>query len=316
LAETDTFESDATDCNKVVSLPPERVEAACSRLLADPEVRYGMKQSLVSGLYFNRAFALHKLKNYARALQDLNLAIGLNAGSAIAYTLRGKVKADMGQDHAAILDYNQCVRLKPRDEICHFNRASSHVRLRNYVQAVRDFTAVIRIEPKSPTAYAGRGAARDYLRQHQAAIADYRMAINLGSQDPEVRKRLAALEAVAVSPQTPQAPPPPRAAPAPGTPVNLTWRFRNNTGATVHVKMYARGRGIWWPGANSNWRMDHVGPFAFTINCRAGEKVCYGAWQAGNTDRHWGVGFQDKHGCQNCCYACREGQTTQYNLNP
>lgn len=113
--------------------------------------------------------------------------------------------------------------------------------------------------------------------------------------------------------------PPESAAPAtipPGTPVNFTWRFRNNTGATVHVKMYARDRGIWWPGARTNWRMDGVGPHSFAISCRYGEKVCYGAWQAGNTGRYWGAGFQDRHGCRNCCYACTDGQSTLYNLNP
>jgi hypothetical protein len=102
---------------------------------------------------------------------------------------------------------------------------------------------------------------------------------------------------------------------APGTPVDFTWRFRNNTRGSVQLKMYARDRRNWWPGATTNWRLDSVGPYAFKISCRYGEKVCYGAWQVGNTDRYWGTGFQDRHGCESCCYPCRQGQTTLFNLN-
>lgn len=310
-AETDAFKKDVDECFKVASLPPDQVIAACSRLLADPEVNYGMRRDLVASLYFNRAFGYYKQKNYERANLNLKFALGLNPRHHDSYLLRGKIKADTGQDRAAILDYNQCLQLKPRSEVCYFNRAMSYSRLKNYAQAIRDFTIVIQIEPKAANAYAGRGAARDWLRQRQGAIADYRMAISLGSTDASVRNRLAALQAGAVTPQAPQ-----RAEPAPGTPVNFTWRFRNNTGGAVHVKLYARERRNWWPTASTNWRMDGVGPYSFTISCLHSEKVCYGAWQSGNTDRYWGVGFQDQHGCQTCCYACRPGQTTLYSLNP
>jgi hypothetical protein len=124
---------------------------------------------------------------------------------------------------------------------------------------------------------------------------------------------IAALAAAAATPAKAQND---GAAPAPGTPVDFTWRFRNKTGGSVQVKMYARARRNWWPSATTNWRMDSVGPYAFTIACRYGEKVCYGAWQVGNTDRYWGTGFQDRHGCESCCYVCKGGQTTIYNLNP
>ena len=320
LAQSDTQERDVDACSKISDGQPRNVIAACGRLLADPEVRHSWNKQTVAAIYGSRAFAYRRLRNYQAALNDLRLAIELAPTYHFGIVLRGRVYADMGNHHAAIADFTRCLRLRPRDDICFQFRGSSNMRLRNYAQALRDLNMAIGIEPTNAAAHGIRGVVYDNMGQRQAAIRDYRKAVQLGVQSDVVQRRLAELEAgaptgpaprVAATPQPPQ-----RAAPAPGTPVNFTWRFRNNTGGTVHVKMYARERRNWWPGASTNWRMDGVGPYAFTISCRYGEKVCYGAWQSGNTDRYWGVGFQDAHGCQNCCYACRQGQTTQYNLNP
>lgn len=174
-----------------------------------------------------------------------------------------------------------------------------------YQTALADANRAIALDPGSAPAYDTRGHIYRMLGRRDAAIGDFRQALALNPNAGTRRSAQEGLRALGVAVSHP-----------PGTPVNLTWRFRNNSGGTVHVKMYARQRGIWWPTASTNWRMDGVGPHSFAISCRAGEKVCYGAWRSGNTDRYWGTGFQDRHGCDGCCYTCFEGQTTLYNLNP
>lgn len=174
-----------------------------------------------------------------------------------------------------------------------------------YQLGLADADRAIALDPGSAPAYDTRGHIYRALGRRDAAIGDFRQALALNPNAGTRRSAQEGLRALGVSVSDP-----------PGTPVDLTWRFRNNSGGTVHVKMYARQRGIWWPTASTNWRMDGVGPYAFTISCRAGEKVCYGAWRSGNTDRYWGTGFQDRNGCDGCCYTCFEGQTTVYNLNP
>lgn len=173
-----------------------------------------------------------------------------------------------------------------------------------YAPGLADANRAIALDPGSAPAYDTRGHINRVLGRRDAAIADFRQALALNPGTDTRRSAQEGLRALGVAVSHP-----------PGTPVNLTWRFRNSSGGSVQVKMYARQRGIWWPTATTNWRMDGVGPYSFTISCRAGEKVCYGAWAVGNTDRYWGAGFQDRHGCENCCYACFEGQTTLYNLN-
>ncbi len=173
-----------------------------------------------------------------------------------------------------------------------------------YQAGLADANRALALDPGSAPAYDTRGHIYRMLGRRDAAIGDFRQALALNPGADTRRSAQDGLRALGVAVSHP-----------PGTPVSLTWRFRNNTGGSVQVKMYARQRGIWWPTATTNWRMDGAGPHAFTISCRAGEKVCYGAWAVGNTDRYWGAGFQDRHGCESCCYACFEGQTTLYNLN-
>jgi tetratricopeptide (TPR) repeat protein len=193
-SETGRVERDARDCNQPDILPPDQVLAACSRLLADPEVEFGLKPNQVAALYFNRAFAHYRLKDHDRALLNLRFSIALDPSRHTAYLLRGNVMADRGDHAAAIADYTKCLGLRPRDFLCNHNRASSLGRLGKYAAALRDMTVAIQINPRNSGAYAGRAGFHEKLGNRQAAIRDYRMALQLGATDIYLSQRLAVLE--------------------------------------------------------------------------------------------------------------------------
>jgi hypothetical protein len=48
----------------------------------------------------------------------------------------------------------------------------------------------------------------------------------------------------------------------------------------------------------------------YHIRGLGGEKVCYGAWVAGDPSIYWGAGRDGSKGCKRCCYYC-EGVTTR-----
>ena len=53
---------------------------------------------------------------------------------------------------------------------------------------------------------------------------------------------------------------------------------------------------------------------AGALTCLAGEKICWGAWDKGNSRAaHWGVG-SGREACTSCCYVCN-GQTASVRLN-
>ena len=54
---------------------------------------------------------------------------------------------------------------------------------------------------------------------------------------------------------------------------------------------------------------------SFTLNCRRGEKICFGAWVTGNASRYWGVGANNRYGCEKCCFVCGAGDYPTQVLN-
>ena len=85
----------------------------------------------------------------------------------------------------------------------------------------------------------------------------------------------------------------------------LTWTITNNTHQSISIAFYSeKRRGHGWPDWNRNWSL-HGGQNSFTLSCRVGEKICFGAWRSGNINGvDWGVGPRHRHGCQRCCAVC------------
>jgi hypothetical protein len=74
----------------------------------------------------------------------------------------------------------------------------------------------------------------------------------------------------------------------------------------VQIAFYSRERNHEWPGNGQAWDLNDYNQHTYTLNCRRGEKICFGAWVTGNANRYWGVGFGGKQGCSTCCYQCGE----------
>jgi hypothetical protein len=59
----------------------------------------------------------------------------------------------------------------------------------------------------------------------------------------------------------------------------------------------------YWPGDGLSWTIDDYEPHKYVLNCRAGESICFGAWEP-NGELRWGVGYQRDRHCESCCYTC------------
>ena len=67
--------------------------------------------------------------------------------------------------------------------------------------------------------------------------------------------------------------------------------------------------GRYWPGDGMSYPLDDYEPHSFVLNCRTGERICYGAWEKDGSVR-WGAGYQQDRHCEDCCYEC-VGQETE-----
>ena len=94
-----------------------------------------------------------------------------------------------------------------------------------------------------------------------------------------------------------------------GNTVTQTWTVKSMYQYRVQIAFYSRERNHEWPGNGQAWDLNDYNNHTYTLNCRRGEKVCFGAWVTGNASKFWGVGFGGKQGCSTCCFLC--GQQPQ-----
>ena len=100
------------------------------------------------------------------------------------------------------------------------------------------------------------------------------------------------------------------AAPALVAAEQLTWTLKSNYQYRVQWKLYSTSRGHVWPDVDHAWGLDDYKSHTETINCIAGENVCYGAWNTGAGSLYWGVGPDHTHHCTNCCTTCDGGSVS------
>jgi hypothetical protein len=98
-----------------------------------------------------------------------------------------------------------------------------------------------------------------------------------------------------------------------------TWEVRSSYPYKVQMKFYSQDRNAVWPGGGSAYALDDSEMKSFSLDCRSGERICYGAWNVatgGTTgSRYWGVGQNDRKGCTDCCWTCgRKGHPRAINL--
>ena len=91
-----------------------------------------------------------------------------------------------------------------------------------------------------------------------------------------------------------------------GSTTSMVWQVKSNYQYRVQIAFYARERNHEWPGNGQAWDLNDYNNHTYTLSCRRGEKVCFGAWVTGNANKYWGVGFGGKQGCATCCFYCGE----------
>ena len=111
----------------------------------------------LAAAYNNRGVAYRLKANYAQAIGDFNEAIRLEPKNANAFNNRGVAYRNMGDLDRAVADYDQAILLKPDYVAAFYNRGLALTDKKEYPKAISDFTAVLRVDPKNPTVLYRRG---------------------------------------------------------------------------------------------------------------------------------------------------------------
>jgi len=129
--------------------------------------------------YFFRGVAYYRLRQYARAADDMQAVLRLDAQHAGAAHYLGMATWSFGDREGAIRHYSTAVRLQPKWATPYYNRALALVAAKDYAGAMSDLNTALQLEPKYGVALADRAMVHYRLGNRAAAIADLKTAIAL-----------------------------------------------------------------------------------------------------------------------------------------
>ena len=158
-----------------VQAPPERVVAACTRLLDAGTVDGGD----LGRLYLHRSHAYSSLKKYDLAVGDLNELLRGDPNDEVAYNNRGFAYVAQGNYEAGLADFSAALRIDPNYAVAYYNRGSTYGYRGRYDLALDDLTQSVRIDPNNAAAYNRRGYAYIRLHRYDLAVSDLTMALSL-----------------------------------------------------------------------------------------------------------------------------------------
>jgi len=121
--------------------------------------------------------------NIDERVRLFNEAIRLSPENPIAFLNRGAARAN-GEISAALLDFEEAIRLSPADDtlvtpIAFSNRGHARLTKGDVDGALQDFDDAIRLKPDLAEAYHNRGHVREQQGDTERALQDYDEAIRL-----------------------------------------------------------------------------------------------------------------------------------------
>jgi tetratricopeptide (TPR) repeat protein len=158
----------------------------CGRMSGDEEIA-ACTHNITSGKssgqelavsYYNRGLAYNAKGDSDRAIADFNETIRLDPKDASAYNSRGIAYNAKGDFDRAIADYNQAVRLDP-NAARYYNRGYSYNAKGDFDRAIADLNEAIRLDPKDAVKFYTRGIVNLYAGSVSKAQLDLNQAAQL-----------------------------------------------------------------------------------------------------------------------------------------
>ncbi|MGO9736164.1 MAG: tetratricopeptide repeat protein [Desulfomonilaceae bacterium] len=197
--------------------PSKRIEMLDEALQGE-----GLNGQTLASLYLERAIALKEMKEYFRALEDLDSAMShskrlsnallekaecltmvdqldqaslalenylvTRSGTARAYTLRGKIYEKEEAFLKAEDEYGRALRYDPSYLPAMDARAKVLMRVGKPKKALQDLDTMANLAPKDPDVLIFRASVHSKMRDYKSALADYAKADSLKPNNEKIRK--------------------------------------------------------------------------------------------------------------------------------
>ena len=165
----------------------QELVAAADALLKTVADEPSFSPKLLAHIYRKRGFAYNRLKEYQRAIADLNQAIELNSNYARAYASRGLIYRAIREFDLAIKNYNRALELRPNYAWAYASRGQINSLRKEYIKSINDLNRAIEIDPNYAWAYILRGYTHLWLKDMVRARIDFIQSLELDPKNVERR---------------------------------------------------------------------------------------------------------------------------------
>jgi tetratricopeptide (TPR) repeat protein len=145
-------------------------------------------------LYTNRGLGWQLKRDFDRALADFNEAIRLDPKNAVAFRNRGLAVQNKGDLDRAVADFSEAIKLDPKHAGTYHFRGAILLAKGDLDRAIADFSEVIRLTPANDKevapAYLTRSWAFVQKKDYERAIADWREAVRLIPDNVVARRQI------------------------------------------------------------------------------------------------------------------------------
>jgi lipoprotein NlpI len=153
--------------------------AGCSRIVEDAK----QKPKARGVAFYNRGNA-HVLKgDHDKAIADFDEALKLEPKNASIYNNRGNARGDKGESDAATADFEAAIKINPRYAAAYFNRGNALAAKGETERALKDYDAAIKNNKRNVNAYIARGALFLASGASAKARADMKQATRIAPKN-------------------------------------------------------------------------------------------------------------------------------------
>jgi len=192
-------------CTGKPNFAPEEQISGCSSAIKSGKL--GGKDLAAAFTIRGSAYRVHG--DLKRAVADYDQAVKLDPREADIFYRRGIALGMSGEADRAIADFDQAIKLEPDHAGALYSRGLTYANTGRWERALEDYDQAIKLSPNNVTAISNRGNAYLALKQYDRAIADYDRAIALEPDEaiPHNNRGDASRSARPIAPWTNSTPP-------------------------------------------------------------------------------------------------------------
>jgi tetratricopeptide (TPR) repeat protein len=168
---------DLKSCDQSVDW--DRKVAGCTKLLAEPRFPADARSTILAA----RGTGWAAKNDFARAIMDFDESLRLNPKNLVALSNRGAAWVLKGEPARAIADLDAVIGLNPKNPVSFSARGALWRQLKEFDKSIADLDEAIRLDPKQSQAYNNRALTWKAAGDYDRAIADLDEAIRLNPAD-------------------------------------------------------------------------------------------------------------------------------------